>query len=141
MHHKDEIIRWANSKEGTKVWVNYPNEDIWYLLENTIVWHPKNKYIVNDKYADIRKAYDLNPDLEIEVYDEDTREWVPIPDPSFKSSFDYRVGMVRHKYAYYNTSSRKWDITPEGFNSDEEFLLHTPCQDGVTFYKLERKPI
>jgi hypothetical protein len=53
--HKEEIIRWANSPEGTKVWVREEDMDEWFTTLHPS-WYNGSKYIVDDEYAEVRKA-------------------------------------------------------------------------------------
>ena len=52
--HADEIIRFANSKEGTKVWFSHQFQS-WKLTDEPI-WSDGSKYIVDDGWAELRKA-------------------------------------------------------------------------------------
>ena len=52
--HKKEIIRYANSKDGAQVWFSH-NFQEWKLTEEPI-WVDSTNYIVDDKWADLRKA-------------------------------------------------------------------------------------
>jgi len=54
MKHKDEIIRWANCPEGTEIWYREGRNE-WDKVMAT-GWLPNVKYIVDDKYAELRKA-------------------------------------------------------------------------------------
>lgn len=50
-HHK-EIKRWANCPDGTQVWF----KDKQWILINNPIWDKEYTYIVNDKFAEYRKA-------------------------------------------------------------------------------------
>lgn len=54
MKHRDEIIRWANSEEGTGVWQKDELNDCWAIL-TLIPWHKHIIYIVDDQWAELRK--------------------------------------------------------------------------------------
>lgn len=55
--HEKEIIRWAKSPEGTKVWFKlHDYDDKWRLEESRVKWSEDVDYVVNDDYATIRKA-------------------------------------------------------------------------------------
>ena len=54
MTHKDEIIRWANCPDDTKVWYRRA-ESMWDIVV-TPLWLFDVDYIVDDKYAELRKA-------------------------------------------------------------------------------------
>lgn len=54
--HRNEIIRWANSPEGTGVWVRHKDLNNWELYKEIIKWDPELYYIVDDPWAPFRKA-------------------------------------------------------------------------------------
>ena len=58
MHkHRDEIVRWANSKEGTSVWYKPMGYSDWFLSDSKgISWDKDTLYICNDNWANLRKA-------------------------------------------------------------------------------------
>lgn len=56
--HRQEIIRWANSPEGTKVWVKRKGDKNW-LLQKSPSWLPDNKHIVDDS-ASIERMKEMN---------------------------------------------------------------------------------
>ena len=53
--HKSEIIRLANSPQDTYVW--FKQEGFGWCRLAAVVWGPENKYIVDDEFAEIRKAF------------------------------------------------------------------------------------
>ncbi len=53
MTHKKEIIRWSNTPDDTLVWVK--TERGWEL-NSMPLWEPNRQYIIDDKYAKLRKA-------------------------------------------------------------------------------------
>ena len=71
MKHKEEIIRWANSPKGTKVWIKHIVGN-WFLCEGTIAWNEKYQHIVDDEWAELRKAY---VDGETIEYTMDSTSW------------------------------------------------------------------
>lgn len=48
--HADEIIAWANSPEGTKVWCRRKSEKRWIQML-TPSWYPENDYVVDGPRA------------------------------------------------------------------------------------------
>ena len=56
MIHEKEIIRWAKSPNGTGVWYKTVNNNIWSYMEKSPSWLGHIIYIVDDEWADIRKA-------------------------------------------------------------------------------------
>ena len=53
--HRKEIIKLANADFGTKVWCQMPLNKTWDIL-NTPSWNPNCVYIVDNEYAELRKA-------------------------------------------------------------------------------------
>ena len=53
--HKEEILRWANCPDGTKVWVKADIVTKWIMV-NTPDWLPDRIYIVNDEWQLLRRS-------------------------------------------------------------------------------------
>ena len=53
--HQQEIIRWAKAPKGTKIWYKQEGDAKWYITEGT-KWYEDTQYIVDDKWAELRKA-------------------------------------------------------------------------------------
>ena len=58
MTHREEIIRWANSPDDTKVWV----KDIsgWKIIDSPN-WYASRAYVVDDKWAELAKQFIDDP--------------------------------------------------------------------------------
>ena len=57
MHsHVDEIKYWAEHPNRTKVWIKSSNDTSWKLSDSCIAWFSSSKYIVDDEWAELRKA-------------------------------------------------------------------------------------
>jgi len=54
MKHEKEIIKWAKCKDGTGVWTRNRYND--WTLVNEPYWIPSLEYIIDDEYAELRKA-------------------------------------------------------------------------------------
>ncbi len=68
--HKQEMIRFANSEQGTQVWFNEIGTKEWRIVSNPS-WSEGYNYIVNDGLAESRKIELVKPDLKrdyIEIY-------------------------------------------------------------------------
>ena len=90
--HKNEIIRLANSEQGTKIWFKIDHAE-WKLALNAS-WEDWAEYIVNDRHAEIRKALIDNPDLEIEYLSKDKDKiWKPHIGKvsAFNVEYEYRI--------------------------------------------------
>jgi len=57
MTHSDEIKYWAEHPNGTKVWQKFkaPNNE-WMLISQGMFMDPESTYIVDDEWAELRKA-------------------------------------------------------------------------------------
>ena len=53
--HRDEIIRYANCTEGTKVWERYNRDGESWMLTDLPLWSKDCIYVVDDMYAELRK--------------------------------------------------------------------------------------
>ena len=66
MTHEKEIQRWATCPDGTKVWWKDNLRD-WLLTVNAS-WNKKYNYIVDDEYAELRKAEADGKSIEYNAY-------------------------------------------------------------------------
>jgi len=123
MHpHKEEICRWANSPEGTKVWRK--SYDDWDLFDNPI-WDRNKIYITNNEWAELRKAQVDGKQLQ---YEDINGEWKDDKFTLEKSKYytieQWRIKPKKLTYKWqwlYKDASGKWRITyhhHERFNSN-----------------------
>ena len=64
MTHAKEIKRWASCPDGTKVWYkNTSTKKTWHL--NDWYWNGTGTYIVDDEYAELRKAHADGKKIEV----------------------------------------------------------------------------
>ena len=116
MKHKDEIIRWANAKQGTKVWSKLSNKK--WLLVNSAQWNPNNIYIIDDEYAELRKA---SADGKIIQYKHGS-EWFDTLTDSWEIAIDiskYRVKPDELTYYYQWEKLVGNDISTTNSTSDD----------------------
>ena len=86
---KNEFNRWINA-EKPGVWYKINNSKNWYVISLPSSGDDAT-YIVNDKYAEIRKQLHDNPDLEIECRFPEDR-WNKLNDPQFDNpNCEYRI--------------------------------------------------
>ena len=52
--HIEEMTRFANSKEGTRVWYKQKTGTNWYTIAYP-TWHKDCLYVVDDEDAELRK--------------------------------------------------------------------------------------
>jgi hypothetical protein len=71
--HKEEMIRFANSPAGTKVWCKSNANGMWGKLKMPS-WDENSSYIVDDEFAELRKQFVDDP-TQIEWCRELDEEW------------------------------------------------------------------
>lgn len=66
MTYKKEVIRWANSPDGTRVWEYFPipNKQ-WIRITHGMFLSPNTKYIVDDEWAYLRMAQEDGKQLQL----------------------------------------------------------------------------
>ena len=69
MKHKNEIIRWANSSDGTKVWARGVGSDTSWKTVSCPGWFKSGIYIVDDEWAELRKAQADGKQLQHKAFD------------------------------------------------------------------------
>lgn len=112
MTHKEEICYWAKQPDNTKVWCRYRGRD--WELSSTPGWVADRKYIVDDAWAELRKAQTDGKQLQ---YYLDNNKWIDAK----ISKFDFVNG---------NTEPKDWRIKQE-----EAYEWQWICQreDGSFF--------
>ena len=73
--HRDEMLRFAHSKEGTEVWNKSRNEKEWIKVQRPM-WHDSHSYIVDDGMAEVRKA--VADGKQIQKRDSISGEWIDV---------------------------------------------------------------
>ena len=122
MKHEKEIIHWAKSPEGTKVWVK-PLSGEWFKINN-VSWDKDITYIVDDEYAELRKAQADGKTIE---YKPIKGEWEYLEYPEWnKAPQTYRIKTDEPTYYY------QWEkLYPEGRIITSEYLTdETADYDG-----------
>jgi len=121
--HKDEIIRWANSPEGTMVW--YKDFGHWIITDNPS-WDSGTLYIVDDEWAELRKAQADGKQLQRfsgTWVDEDTLNMGTFEEPKY-----WRIkpeGVYEWQWIIMNNDSNSYWVTAGYFTSEEEFKKQT----------------
>lgn len=97
MTHKKEIIRYANSEDGTRVFYKRKDSDTW-RLGNFPSWDHETKYIVDDDSALFRKAILDGYTIEIKSIESWDTGWVTycgdinhLPTDKEDSAYCYRI--------------------------------------------------
>ena len=134
MKHKNEIKRWADCNEGTKVWHQHRSGMTWSL--STIPnWYEGCNYIVDDEWAELRKAQADGKQLQ---YKEDLDLW---KDTTFTNEDTntllgrWRIKTDEPEYEYQwviKNSIGRFDITTKfGTVNDKPFI-----NDAWTYVEL-----
>ena len=88
MTHANEIKRWADCPDGTKIWYKTPISTTWSTIEYPS-WTERVKYIVDDEYAELRKAHTDGKQIEFQSM---SGVWWCMENPSWiEESSKYRI--------------------------------------------------
>ena len=135
--HKEEMIRFAKSEEGTTIWWRAKKATDWGIISNTM-WYKGFIYIVNDKYAVLRKE-SADTGRPIQVYNYSSLKWET---PTHELQFDVDLAFYRlepkedHDYiepiAYYRWErlSSKGEILMSNLISDKYAEENGYKEDG-----------
>ena len=102
MKHKREICYWAKHDEGTRVFEENLEAGQWTLCES-VNWKPDRSYIVDDEWAELRKA---NADgVAIQMMRRDGT-WKDLPSDWWKNGF---YAQVENYYVEnYRVKPKEW---------------------------------
>ncbi len=107
MKHKNEMIRWANSLDGTKVWNKPLGQKGWNCNDNP-QWTITTIYIVDDGYAELRKAQLDGKSIQIDNFGNE--EWATLTCPDFSQPVRmYRIKPTKKLYFFYEVSQDYYD--------------------------------
>jgi len=98
--HKEEMIRFAKSEEGTTIWYRRGTSDSWRLIKDPL-WREDCVYVVNNKYAELRKK-SIDEGRAIQMYNLISSKWeTPIFELEFNSDIkSYRLEPKEDKFKY-----------------------------------------
>ena len=134
MTHEDEIQYWGSHPDGTKVWSKEGGE--WELSEGAPAWLPEGQYIVDNDWAELRKAQADGEQLQ---YHLNGREW---KDSTIRR-VDYVVGNtkpenwrieVEYEYQWLIVMEHRYDMTSSFYATKEE------AQEIIGGYGLVTEP-
>lgn len=134
MTHKTEIKRWANCPDGTKVYFKSSNENRW-SVSSTPLWKEENIYIVDDEWAELRRAIIDGKTVE---FNHSVDGWVSTENIGFKVE-NYRikpdVAEVIYYYQYETLTKNKVIII--SYYVTEEYAKHLNYIEANGWYKIE----
>lgn len=89
MTHEKEIVYWSKRPDNTKVWCKTTNGR--WILQNEVHWSKGLTYIVEDRWAELRKA--VADGKTIQIYNEMADVWENMPKRWWKTNFyeDYKM--------------------------------------------------
>ena len=64
----NEVKRWARAEEGTNIWVKCANDGESWHLRCDVYFSPDCVYIVDDEWAELRKAQADGKQLQFKLY-------------------------------------------------------------------------
>ena len=108
--YRDEIIRYANCTEGTKVWERYKLDGDSWMLTDLPLWSKDYIYVVNDMYAELRKK-SIDTGRPIQTFSL-VPGWVNIKDASELTGplSNYRVKPIEKEKATESGKKKKKDL-------------------------------
>ena len=146
MTHKDEICYWAKQPDGTMVWFKYGNND-WKLTSGP-VWRAHTKYIVDNEWAELRKAQADGKQLQIETKSGWKFKKLTLDQVRLHKSHWWRIKPEEPVYEWqwiYKVENGSYSMTINFYkNIDELFdaapaLKRTPLPSRFELSKRERK--
>ncbi len=137
MVHEKEMIRWAKSKEDTRVWYQIIGRKNWRSLSSP-AFSKDCRYVVDDEFAEIRKAFIDGEKIQMKILwanncsDNFNREWTDYDTDAsnnINGSYNgtkaiYRIKpriVKKYKVAYHTGSMENWEISSKYYTSTEEF--------------------
>ena len=141
--YKDEIIRWANSPEGTETWIRDNHRPHLNWVRAKPCWLCSNTYIVDDEWATLRKAQVDGKQLQYldgvgdigkatwidsvilytDIRDTEPKYWRIKPDGP----------VYEWQWTYYNDCKDEWSIT--NYLTEEGIKLFQ--NEDITYFKFE----
>ena len=127
MTHKEEICYWAEHPDRTKLWSRSKNGDKWLIVQNPS-WRDDYVYIVDDEWAELRKAQADGHELE---YRTSRGEWVDDVDLQLLYILDgdnvnnWRIKLEKpvYEYQWITKHADKYRMTEEWHTEKEAYNL------------------
>jgi len=97
--HKEEMIRWAESPEGTGVWYSHNNSE--WVLRSKPDWNEDVVYIVDDWHSVLRKLQVDDPETKFEYRYAVDMDWTYGEVTEWNLDTEYRVKAEPKMETYY----------------------------------------
>jgi len=140
--YANEIKRWANAYP-VGIWYREKNDKEWKWTENEVSWHKDYIYIVDDEFAEIRKAHADGASVQFNEGDDEDPNWVTSNEPTFHGMIgDYRIKPELKFYSLQEfleeqnlwgeflenckLENQRWDEIDSYYNSISDLLEKEP---------------
>lgn len=134
-HHK-EIIKWANFPDGTKIWARFKEGSItsWCVVDS-VSWYNDYSYIVNDKFAEYRKA--IIDGKVIEIRRKDCNTLIKTVDDIYDLVFDDERYLEDKTYTIINKAEPKDEFSIGDYVWHDGYLYYLGDKDDEYYYLYE----
>ena len=124
--HYSEIVRWAHNPQ--LVWTRMSNNKGWVLISNP-QWNESTVYILDDKWAELRKAQADGKQLQCinNIGTDYTNDILDYQAMLITQPEDWRIA-VEYEYQWMIQTDKNYDITSNHYTSKEV------AQDNVGEY-------
>jgi len=125
---KREFERWIDTGRPL-VWIknlNNPTSE-WITISNP-TWREKITYIVDNQYAEIRKAFYDGKTIQFKIYNEERPwvDWGSEEEPDYKCYYDIRIKPKEPVYEYQwigQFDNGQYRLTEEWYTKNERCLV------------------
>jgi hypothetical protein len=125
--HKEEMIRFANSPDGTLVWCKLPTNTLW-CTRDAPIWDKDLVYIIDDEYATLRKQFIDDP-TQLQWFDKISKEWetstltdLDIFTRQLHVGYIYRIKpktVTKWRWVMYITTQNDYYVTIDWYTEEE----------------------
>ena len=142
MYWKDEICYWSDHPERTEVWARSETGK-WHRYLSP-AWNPRFVYVVDNEWAELRKAQADGKQLQ--YYYADERQWTDanLSQPCKNSIRDWRIKPEEPVYEWqwvYQTDDGKFHITGLSYKSEEDMRKYVNPTGRVRKYELSKRRV
>ncbi len=151
MIHELEMVRWAQSKEGTRVWYRDKHASRWSMSPIcTPSFHPSAQYVVDDEYAEIRKAFLDGKTIQVKT---EVCDWRTVSKTESVHRFDgvneesdfyysekYRIApkeVYKYQMLYKMHKNGTYILTDSFYESEAAFESSVNCDTIIGVHRLE----
>jgi len=116
---KKEFGRWTDAGKPN-IWVRHERATVWDKVHSPLWRTPNTIYVIDDEYADVRKAY--YDGKRVEWRCESEQEWYPVTTDNFYKPVDkYRIKPEEPIYEWqWYALDEEGGYYLSGFNTEDE---------------------